>query len=147
MDAGSDSGVELGVKFTSDVSGNILGIRFYKSTANVGPHVVNLWSSTGTLIATATSTSETASGWQQVNFSSPVPITANTVYVASYFVSAGHYSLDQNFFAAAGVNSPPLHALQDGTNGTNGAFSYGSTSSFPSSGYKASNYWVDVVFQ
>ena len=82
-----------------------------------------------------------------MNFSSPVPITANTVYVASYFVSAGHYSLDQNFFATAGVNSPPLHALQDGTNGTNGAFSYGSTSSFPSSGYKASNYWVDVVFQ
>ena len=62
VDAGADSGVELGVKFTSDVSGNILGIRFYKSSANVGPHVVNLWSSTGTLLATATSTSETASG-------------------------------------------------------------------------------------
>lgn len=147
VDAGADSSVELGVKFKSDVNGNIVGIRFYKSAANVGPHVVNLWNTAGTLLATATSTTETASGWQQVNFAAPVPVTANTVYVASYHVSAGHYSLDPAFFAASGVDNPPLHLLQDGVSGSDGVFTYGASSAFPASGYNASNYWVDVALQ
>ena len=46
-DAGADSPVELGVKFKADANGSIVGIRFYKSSLNVGPHVANLWSSTG----------------------------------------------------------------------------------------------------
>ncbi|HLH07365.1 MAG TPA: DUF4082 domain-containing protein [Terriglobales bacterium] len=147
VDAGADSSVELGVSFKSDVSGQIIGIRFYKSAANVGPHVVNLWTSSGTLLASATSSNETASGWQQVNFVTPVSIAANTVYVASYHVTAGHYSLDQNFFGAAGVDDPPLHAIQNGVGGANGVYSYGSTSTFPNSSYLSSNYWVDVAFQ
>src|SRR5262249_21202904 len=44
--------VELGFKFRSDINGTITGVRFYKSTTNTGTHVVNLWSSTGTLLAT-----------------------------------------------------------------------------------------------
>ena len=76
--------VELGVKFSSSVSGNITGIRFYKGPLNTGTHIGDLWSSNGTLLATATFTNETASGWQQVNFSNPVPITAGTTYIASY---------------------------------------------------------------
>ncbi len=64
-DVGSDSPVELGIRFYSDTAGYITGIRFYKSAANTGTHIGNLWSSTGTLLATATFTSETASGWQQ----------------------------------------------------------------------------------
>ena len=107
VDAGPDSAVELGVKFKSDVNGSIVGIRFYKASTNVGTHVANIWTSTGTLLATATFTSETGSGWQQVNFTSPVAITANTVYVASYHTTGGHYSVDLNFFATAGVDNAP----------------------------------------
>ena len=76
--------VTLGVKFKSDVDGTVTGIRFYKGSGNTGTHVGNLWSSTGTKLATATFANETASGWQQVNFTTPVSITAGTVYVASY---------------------------------------------------------------
>ena len=36
------------------------------------------------LLATATFTSETATGWQQVTFANPVAIAADTVYVAAY---------------------------------------------------------------
>ena len=136
---------ELGVQFKSDISANIQGIRFYKSAANTGTHVGNLWSSTGTLLATATFTNETASGWQQVNFATPVPITANTIYVASYHASGGHYAADQSYFTNSGVDNAPLHALQDGVNGSNGVFVYGTTSAFPNSGFQGSNYWVDVV--
>ena len=145
-DSGPDSSVELGVKFRSDSSGNITGVRFYKATTNTGTHVGNLWSSTGTLLATAIFTNETASGWQQVLFSNPVAITANTVYVASYHATTGHYSADVNYFATTGVDSPPLHALANGVSGGNGVFAYGSTSSFPNQTWNTANYWVDVVF-
>ena len=82
---GSASAVEVGVKFTSDVSGTVTGIRFYKASKNTGTHVGNLWTASGRKLASATFTGETASGWQQVTFSSPVSINANTTYVASYF--------------------------------------------------------------
>jgi Domain of unknown function (DUF4082)/Bacterial Ig-like domain/Bacterial Ig-like domain (group 2)/Putative Ig domain len=145
-DDGPDSAVELGVKFRADSNGRISGIRFYKSAANTGTHVGNLWSSTGQLLASAIFTGETASGWQQVSFVTPVSITANTVYVASYHTNGGHYADDQNFFTAAGVDNPPVHALQAGISGFNGAYAYGASSIFPSQGFNSSNYWVDVVF-
>jgi hypothetical protein len=108
VDGGPDSAVELGVKFRSDVAGSITGIRFYKASANTGTHVGSLWTSTGTLLAKATFTGETASGWQQVNFATPVTITANTVYVASYHANNGHFSFDNNYFSVNGVDNPPL---------------------------------------
>ena len=144
-DSGPDSAVEIGVKFRSDSDGFITGIRFYKGSGNTGTHVGNLWTSSGTRLATATFTNETSSGWQQVNFSSPVAINANTIYVASYFASLGHYADDQYYFSI-GVDRPPLHALADGLSGANGVFAYGPSSSFPSQGWNSSNYWVDVVF-
>ena len=88
-DRGPDSAIELGVKFRSDVSGSITGIRFYKSATNTGTHVGNLWASTGALLATATFAGEGASGWQQVNFATPVPVSANTTYIASYHTRRG----------------------------------------------------------
>ena len=138
--------VNLGVKFRSDVNGYITGIRFYKGTANTGTHVGRLWTSSGTQLATATFSGETASGWQQVNFATPVAITANTVYVASYFAPNGRYAGDGSYFAAAGRDNAPLHALQNGASGGNGVYVYGSSPAFPSSSYNSSNYWVDVVF-
>ncbi len=146
VDVGPGPAVELGVKFRADANGYITGLRFYKSTNNTGMHVANLWSLTGTLLATATFSGETSSGWQQVNFSAPVSITANTVYVASYYTSVGDYSFDRDYFATAGFDDPPLHALAEGVSGSNGVYAYGSTSSFPTSTYNSSNYWVDVVF-
>ena len=144
-DANQSQPIELGVKFTSSSSGSITGIRFYKGINNTGTHVGNLWSSTGALLASATFTGESASGWQQVNFSSPVAITANTVYVASYFSPTGDFSVDRNYFNTA-VNNPPLQALQNGASGPNAVYNYGSSSAFPTTSFSASNYWVDVVF-
>ncbi|MFL6449643.1 MAG: N,N-dimethylformamidase beta subunit family domain-containing protein [Bryobacteraceae bacterium] len=143
-DDGPDKAVELGVKFKADKDGTIIGIRFYKANTNTGTHVAHLWTGTGTKLVTATFSGESASGWQQVNFT-PVSIKANTVYVASYHTTVGHYADDQGFFAN-GVDSVPLHALQDGISGVNGVFAYGS-GTFPNQGFNSSNYWVDVVFK
>jgi hypothetical protein len=138
--------VELGVKFQSSVAGYITGIRFYKGSGNTGTHVGHLWTSSGSLLATATFSGETASGWQQVNFSTPVAIAAGTTYVASYFAPVGHYADDHNYFASSGVTNGPLTALSNSAGGGNGVYIYGSSGGFPTKTYLATNYWVDVVF-
>jgi hypothetical protein len=138
------SPIEIGVKFRSDVAGYITGIRFYKGAANNGTHVANLWSSSGTLLASATFTNETPSGWQQVTFSTPVAITAGTTYVASYYSLSGYFAITGNYFASEYI-SWPLRAPAGETVNGNGVFKYGA-SGFPASGGNA-NYWVDVVFQ
>ncbi|HYM92153.1 MAG TPA: DUF4082 domain-containing protein, partial [bacterium] len=145
-DSGDGHSVEIGVKFHSEVAGSVTGIRFYKATTNTGTHIGSLWTASGSLLASATFTSETASGWQQVNFSTPVAITANTTYIAAYLAPKGHYSDTSSGFASAGVNNPPLSALANSTS-ANGVYVYSSTSTFPTNTFKATNYWVDVNFE
>jgi hypothetical protein len=147
MTQASDSKpVELGVKFTTSIDGFITGVRFYKATGNTGTHVGNLWSAGGALLARATFSAETASGWQQVNFANPVPVTANTIYVASYHAPNGNYAADLNFFAPNGVTNGPVTLLGSNASGGNGVYRYSSTTTFPSSTFNATNYWVDLVF-
>ena len=121
-----------------------MGIRFYKASTNTGTHVGALWSATGTPLASAPFTGETASGWQTVLFSTPVSVTAGTTYVASYFAPNGHYSVTSAAFTTA-VDNPPLHAVANGTS-PNGVYIYGPASTFPTNTFNASNYWVDVLF-
>src|SRR5215471_13170095 len=155
-DSGDSASIEVGVKFTSAAAGTATGIRFYKASTNTGTHIGNLWTATGQLLASATFTNETASGWQQVNFSQPVPLNKNTTYVASYFAPNGHYSQDGSYFyttpplgtapTITNVDSPPLHALRNTNGVVNGLYTHAGTSTFPTSSADASNYWVDVVF-
>ncbi|GAA3888949.1 hypothetical protein GCM10023084_46900 [Streptomyces lacrimifluminis] len=145
VNAGDGSSLELGVKIRTTVAGSITGVRFYKSPANTGTHTGSLWSASGTRLATGTFTNETASGWQQLNFSTPVTVKANTTYVASYFAPNGGYSYDGGYFSGSAAGLAPLTGLKSGTDGGNGVFRYSSTSAFPSSASSGSNYWVDVV--
>ena len=132
----------MGVSFHTDYDGFITGIRFYKGTANKGTHTGHLWSSSGQLLGTVTFTGEGASGWQQANFSSPVPVSANTTYIASYLAPQGHYSVNSGYFTLSGVDNPPLHAA----NSSNGLYSYGAGATFPTNTFSGGNYWVDVVY-
>jgi hypothetical protein len=140
VDAADTSSVNLGVQFQAASSGTITGIRFYKEVDNTGTHTGSLWSSTGQLLASGTFSNETASGWQELDFSSPVTITAGTTYVASYFTSTGHYA-DTSGGLASAVTNGPLTALAGG-----GVYAYASSNAFPSLSFNASNYWVDVVY-
>ena len=138
--------IELGVKFRADQDGFVTGIRFYKGTGNTGTHTGSLWSSAGTRLATVTFTGETATGWQQATFASPVAVTANTTYVASYYAPNGRYAADDGYFAGSGVTNSPLTALQNGVDGGNGVYRYGTGGGFPNSTFSSTNYWVDLVF-
>ncbi len=134
--------LEVGVKFTSAVAGSISGIEFYRATGDTGTDIVDLWSSTGTLLAKGTFSNTSASGWQTVTFSSPVAITAGTTYVASYHTT-GAYAATNNYFTTAHTNGS-LTASSSA-----GVYAYGGTATtgiFPTNTFSASNYWVDVVF-
>ena len=131
--------VELGLRFRSSLSGTVTGVRFYKSTQNTGTHTGSLWTSTGTLLARVTFTGETASGWQQADFATPVPINANTDYVISYHAPRGRYAADLNYFSSPRV--------RNALTATNSVYAYGTAIAFPTTNYLNSNYWVDVVFK
>jgi hypothetical protein len=138
----TDTGsVNLGVQFYADVPGTVTAVRFYKGANNTGTHVGNVWSSTGTKLAEVTFSGESASGWQQANFSSPVSITANTRYVISYLAPRGRYAANQSY-SWSSVSAAPLYV----SSSTPGVYTYASGSSFPKSVWNASNYWVDLVF-
>ena len=139
--------IEVGVRFRSGVDGFITGLRFYKGPLNTGTHSGHLWSNTGTLLATAIFTSETETGWQRVDLTPPIAITANTSYVASYHAPVANFSYDYDYFLTSGFDHPPLRAIQDGEreNG-NGAYGYGPAGTFPSATFRSMNFWVDVEF-
>ena len=147
--ADDPSAVEVGVKFRSDQPGYITGLRFYKTAGNTGTHVGRLWTAGGTQLAEATFSGESASGWQQVSLDNPVAINADTTYIASYHAPNGNYAASNGYFASAGVDAAPLHAL-GGPNGPNGVYKYGPSGGLFSGGgpdsFGDTNYWVDVVF-
>ncbi len=130
IDDGDPNSVELGTRFRSDVAGFITGARFYKGSLNTGTHIAKLWTNAGVLLGSATFAGETASGWQETAFTTPIAIAANTTYMISYHANNGHYSSQASLFATAGVDRAPLHALRDGVDGANGVYQYGA-SAFP----------------
>ena len=145
VDSGDAASVNVGVKFTTTQPGYITGIRFYKAAANTGTHIGALWTSSGTQLANVTFTNESASGWQQANFSQPVAVKANATYVASYLAPTGHYSADAQYFASSGAGAAPVVANQSTGSSGNGVYLYGSSLAFPTKNFNATNYWVDVV--
>jgi hypothetical protein len=142
------SPLEAGVKFTSSVAGQITALKFYRSAGDTGSDLLDLWTSTGTKLASATFTNTAASGWQTVTLTTPVTIAANTTYVASYHTTGAYVATDSYFTAA--VTSSPLTAPSTSTAGGNGVYAYGGTNTaglFPTNTFNASNYWADVVFR
>jgi VCBS repeat-containing protein len=136
--------LELGMKFTSSTAGQVTALKFYRSASDTGTDVLDLWSATGTKLASATFTNTSASGWQTVALATPVTITADTTYVASYHTD-GAYVATSNYFTSP-VTSGPLSA----TGTANGVYAYGGTSTeglFPANSFNSTNYWADLVFQ
>ncbi|WP_247312211.1 DUF4082 domain-containing protein [Bradyrhizobium sp. 141] len=129
---------ELGMRFTSDTSGVIQAIRYYKASNETGTHVGHIWSSTGQELATVTFTNEGASGWQQQALATPLSITAGTTYVVSVNINSYYVSTTQGFASGisnGGLNAPAGAGIYDLTKGI-----------FPTAIYQNTNYFRDVVF-
>jgi hypothetical protein len=146
-----DQPVELGVRFRSGSDGLITGVSFLKYPENSGTHVGRLWTEDGTLLAEATFTDETDSGWQQVTFAQPVPVQAGQIYLASYYTPSGHYASTENYFSGHDFTAAPLATQRLGPDADYlytgpGMYRYGEGGGFPVDGWHDSNYWVTPVF-
>jgi len=136
-DSGDKDAVTLGLKFTPTTNGYVKGLRYWRDASNTGTHTGTLFSSTGDRLASLTF-SDNGTGWQTANFSSNVPVSAGTTYVAAYYAPDGHYAADLNYFATP-VTNTPLKSVDPGS-----AYHYGD--GFPNETYANTNYYVDVVF-
>lgn len=137
--------VEVGVRFRSNVPGTITALRFYRGTRNASGYVARLWTSSGTLLAQVPVTDGAIPGWQEVALPSPVAISANTLYVVSYYSSNGQFGRDVDGVLNA-IVSGNLTAPSSASVGGNGVYVYATGGGFPTASYKNTNYWVDVRF-
>jgi hypothetical protein len=142
--ANDASAVELGLRFSPDLSGVVNGVRFYKGTGNGGTHTGRLWTSAGALLATVNFTGESATGWQTATFVPAVSVTAGQTYVVSYTAPQGHYAADENAFSLRGIKAAPLTVAGGFTAAAAGVF--GNPGSFPDQSYGNANYYVDAIF-
>jgi Domain of unknown function (DUF4082) len=131
--------VVLGTRFVSRQPGSVTAIRFYRSPANLGPHVGSLWSSDGKKLASVSFPSSVRSGWQTAQLEGAVQIDSGKIYTVSYRALHGRYADDQwAFDAGKAVSTRDLTALA-------GVYTYGD--GMPRQVWNGSNYYVDVIFQ
>ena len=85
-------------------------------------------------------------GWQQVTLDTPVAVTADTTYVASYHTPAGHYAVRRALLRHR--RAQPAAARRWPTASTAPTACYSTApAAFPTDTFNAANYWVDVVFE
>ena len=138
--ADDSSSVELGTAFTADDAGSISGVRFWRSSAQDDAQPVALWTADGRRLASATAPSSDDSGWQTAKFSSPVTVDEGDSLVVSYHAPQGDYAFTSDYHGAdvaSGLSIPSSNA---------GRYAYGSSTKFPNSTYRSTNYWVTPVF-
>jgi hypothetical protein len=144
LSVSSSKAIELGLRFKSDASGQITGIRFYKGPQNTGTHTGTLWDAQGNKLAQVVFKNESNYGWQSASLSSPVAIAANVQYIVSYTAPNGHYSQSTDYLSKKYVSGHLTAMHTDNGNGPNGL--YGKPGVFPKSSGAGTNYWVDVLF-
>ena len=141
-DTNTTQGVELGLQFTSDVSGYVTGIQFYHVSQDTGATVGHLWDNNGALMEPVTFATNSAVGWQEADFSQPKWITAGHVYTVSYSDAADRFGATGSYNFASGGQAAPLHSLTTG----NGVFAE-TINTFPTKvNGVGDNYWVQPVF-
>lgn len=140
----NDAPITVGVRFKTTVPGVIVGILFSSATDYPQSYKLSLWSNTGTKLATVDTYIQNV-GWAGAYFATPVPILANTLYVATAYLSAGRHPVTKHGYNNAHVTGV-IQGIANGDGGINGASSLAATETFPTTEVKENNYWVDVGF-
>lgn len=136
--AADSDAVTVGVRVIVSDAGTITGLRYYRGTANTGPHVGTLWDAAGNELGRATFADDSVQGWQIATFTSPVTVHAGQAVVASYLAPAGGYAVTAGRFAGVYTRGP----LSVPANGA--LYSY--TGGLPTSP-SSTDYGIDVVFE
>ncbi|HEV7504091.1 MAG TPA: DUF4082 domain-containing protein [Thermoanaerobaculia bacterium] len=124
----------VGTQFSSSSSGYITSLRFYRASGETGTNTGKLWTDSGTLLASETFPSSPSSGWVEVALSTPVAISASTLYRVS--VNTNTHQSKTGCGIGSGITNQVLTAAQ-------GFWVAGNT--FPTTS-SCSNYFIDVKF-
>ena len=131
---------ELGTLFQSSASGRISALRFWKESIETGIHTGgHIWDASGALLTSVAFLGETARGWQQQNLATPLPIVANTEYLASVNTGNTYYVA-----TARGSATPIINGHLSSIVGGNAR--YGPPGQYLAQTFNANNYFRDVVF-
>lgn len=152
-DASDGVPYELGMQFQSSVAGTITAIRYWRADSEAfadNSHVGNIWSATGSLLASVSFVNETAGGgWQEQLLAVPLAIAANTTYTVSVNILS-HY-----VYTFQGLKDPIVNgdlasiagsSLGSCTGPANANGVYGNPGTFPTSSFNCVNYFRDVQF-
>lgn len=155
-------GITCGISLRFATSGTVTGIRFYATTTVSGTYTGAAWTvnsaddgfgGTGTLIdSKVRPTAPTPGAWNDINFDTPVAVTAGVLYRFGVHSSAGRYVVTSGFFTSDLVNGD-ITADADGDNPTGlgilwqGAFNINAALTYPNTAFGGkSNYFIDVNF-
>ena len=134
----------FGVRFSTSVTGFVKGVRFLTSgdvSAVPGNYTGQLWTNTGTLLASGTFAGPiTPDSWQELLFTEPILISAGTPYVASYNIGTSNFYASTTGGLTAPFTNGSVTALAGG-----GLFIPGTPVAFPTTATN-NNYWADVIF-
>jgi hypothetical protein len=138
--------VELGVKFSSTKSVDVVGVRAYR--IDPGSVSGSVWTSDGTRLGSKAFPSYGgAHGWQDTLFDAPVPLEPGKTYIASYHAPNAAYAFQYSYFTNNAYSAGPIVASQSVQGDGNGVFCYDAAScSFPTDTYQDSNYWVTPLW-
>lgn len=140
---------ELGVRFTPNDDATVATIRYWRGEADaedVDARDLTLWDADGAILSrTRVVSLPGETGWRAADLPEPIPLKAGAVYVASY-ATDGHYAFTESFFAggvtqAGGVLATAQTGVFSDSDGAGGG-----PGTFPTRTWRASNYWIDVVF-
>lgn len=131
----TEGGREVGTRFTVYSDGLVNGFRFWKAAGESGTHTARLWTTSGTLLASATFPADTSSGWQEVAGGTEI---ATGTYVVSVNTNVQMVKTAMYFDTAGAISHGDLYA--------NLSYHGQPAGSFPTTG-GSGIYFVDVNFR
>jgi hypothetical protein len=154
--------VSLGTTFIPAVNGTVDGQLFRAPDSPTGTYTAKLYQmatsdteagagGTGTLVTGSTQAygTITASVDNTATYSSPVAVTAGTVYKVVLETSTGHYTATNDFFASAdsvsgNLNAPKDTAVKGSFTVFNGTFASGTA--YPVGHFRSTLYHITPIF-
>jgi hypothetical protein len=153
-------GVTLGTLWQSDHEGVVRSVRFYLGNRNYDTAAIAAGIfdyDDGTLLSQQayTITSADAIGFVDIPLDTEVLIQRQKRYITAVWFPCdtspdgkSHYVYSSGFFASAGVDNPPLHALPVDfiLARQNGLYDYGAALACPTNSFNQPCYFIDVTF-
>src|SRR5699024_3067200 len=99
--ADSTESTNLGMKFSSEVTGSVAALQFYRSEQQTKSYGASLWDlKTGDLLSTTIFDASSEAGWQTAALPEPVQLNKGRWYVVSYLATDGQYAYTEDVFPA-----------------------------------------------